>query len=240
MINEYSKGKPLSDYLDRIGECTVLDTQTTAESPMDVTQKSHDIKREFMEILKLVVIFLVVFWVFKSFVIEGYEVQGDSMQPTLMDRERILVFKLPHTLSRVPLLGWLAPFDSGDIIVFEGAGRKRYVKRLIAHNAQSRRGSVEAQQLEGGQNAASRVKVEFDRGVVRINNWQLDESAYLPEQARHTKDRDVCYLNPGEYYVLGDNRPESKDSRVFHAIGDEQIVGRAVLRFWPLSKIKLL
>ena len=202
-------------------------------------QKAHDIKREFTELLKLVVVFLVVFWVVKSFVVEGYEVQGDSMMPTLHDRERILVFKLPHTISKVDVFGWMQPFKEGDIIVFEGAGRKRYVKRLIAMNPQQRRGGVEAKRQDGS-GGAPEVKVEFDRGVVRVNNWQIDESGYLPETAQQARDRDVCFLQPGEFYVLGDNRPVSKDSRSFRAVPEEQIVGRAIVRFWPLSQAAFL
>jgi signal peptidase I len=216
-----------------------LDEQANVETPTPPEEKSHNIKREFVELLKLVVVFLVVFWGIKTFVIEGYEVLGDSMVPTLQDRERILVLKLPHTLSKLDVFGWLHPFKQGDIIVFEGVERKRYVKRVIALNPSRRRGEVEAQQLTGSGNSTTDVKVEFDRGAVRINNWQIDETAYLPERARQTNGHDLCVLRPGEYYVLGDNRPVSKDSRSFKAVPDEQIVGRAILRFWPLSRATL-
>jgi len=218
---------------------SALNEQTNMDTPQDGDPKKQEFRREAAELLKLVLVFLVVFWVFKTFVIEGYEVQGDSMLPTLHDRDRILVFKLPHWLATIDVFDWIEPFEQGDIIIFENPARKRYVKRLIAFNPDTGNRGVGAAPLVDGGSGATPVKVEFDQGVVRVNNWQVDESSYLPEKARHARGRDVCYLHPGEYYVLGDNRPVSKDSRTFRAVTDGQIVGRAILRFWPLSRIKL-
>lgn len=214
-------------------------THKTATTPAH-EQVRQEAKREFVELIKLAVVFLVIFWVMRTFVIEGYEVQGESMSPTLNDRDRILVFKLPHEISRLSLFSGIQPFQDADIIVFEGAGHKRYVKRVIAHNPRTRRGTVDAQHLDAGAETEHQVKVEFDRGIVRVNNWQIDESAYLPAQAANARDQDHCMLNPGEYYVLGDHRQVSKDSRSFRAVSDQQIVGRAILRFWPVSKFGLL
>ncbi|NLV44510.1 MAG: signal peptidase I [Candidatus Hydrogenedentes bacterium] len=216
-----------------------MDEQPHNDTPQTEEPQKNGLKREVTELLKLVVVFLVVFWMFKTFVVEGYEVLGDSMLPTLRDQDRILVFKLPHWLGTIDMFDWVEPFEEGDIIVFEDPARKRYVKRLIALNPQRHSRSVDAAPLIDGESASPPVKVEFDRGVVRVNNWQVDESAYLSEKAAQTHGRDVCYLHPGEYYVLGDNRAVSKDSRSFHAVTDGQIVGRAILRFWPLSRIKL-
>ncbi len=221
------------------GKFFILDEQTHPASPETQEEKTRDMKREVVDFLKVVIVFLVIFWATKSFVIEGYEVQGDSMLPALQDRDRILVFKLPHTLSKVDVFHWFRPFDEGDIIVFEGVGGKRYVKRLIAYNPYRGGHNVAAGPMEEPEEDAAAVKVEFDRGVVRVNNWQIDESTYLPERARHSRDRDVCFLKPGEYYVLGDNRQVSKDSRSFKSVSDGQIAGRAILRFWPLSRIRL-
>ncbi len=218
---------------------SILD-ETTSQTPTVAQEENvHDIKREVLDLLKVVVILLVLFWTLKAFVIEGYEVQGDSMLPTLRDQDRILVFKLSHKLSRTPLFRWIEPFEEGDILVFEGVGNKRYVKRLIAYNPLATTQSVEAGPVNDLVEDASAVKVEFDRGIVRVNNWQIDESVYLPEKERHTRGRDICYLKPGEYYVLGDNRGVSKDSRSFRAVSDRQVAGKAIVRFWPLSRIKL-
>ena len=72
-------------------------SEPTPEAP---AAKPANIKAEFTELVKMVVWFLVLFFFLKWTVIEGYEVQGPSMEPTLWNNERILVFKLPHYLSR--------------------------------------------------------------------------------------------------------------------------------------------
>lgn len=213
-------------------------TVPQSDKSLAAQEKSRTAKSELLDLVKMVVVFLVVFWVVKSFIVEGYEVLGDSMSPTLHDGERILVLKLPHHMSKVDIFGWIQPFKEGDIIVFEGSGRKRYVKRIIAQNKCQRSNAVSAQPVAADpENDPNVIKVEFDRGIVRVNNWQIDESGYLSSTRTALRDRDICYLQPGEYYVLGDNRAVSKDSRNFHAITDEQIVGKAILRFWPLNKI---
>lgn len=200
----------------------------------------QEARREFYELVKMVLIFLLVFGGLKTFVVEGYEVQGPSMLPTLHDRERILVFKAPHQISKIPLFSGIHPFKEGDIIVFDGVGNKRYVKRLIAMHPEKRAHAVSARQRDDSAALDDVVKVEYDRGKVRVNNWQVDESAYIPPGEMTSPDRDLCLLHPGEFYVMGDHRSVSKDSRSFRAINEDQIVGRAVLRFWPLSKFGLL
>lgn len=217
-----------------------METPEQATEVPQQEQEKQEAKREFIELIKLVVVFLLVFWVVKSFVIEGYEVQGESMVPTLEDRDRILVFKLPHELSRLSLFSGLDPFDDEDIIVFKEASAKRLVKRVIAHNPGQKSNTVDAEHVGDDGLNPDVIKVEFDQGIVRINDWQIDESAYLPEEMQKTRGRSVCMLEPGEYYVLGDNRLVSKDSRSFSAVTDDQIIGRAVLRFWPLSRFSLL
>lgn len=202
-----------------------------------------DMKRETAEVVKMVVLFLLVFWGLKAFVIEGYEVQGDSMVPTLADRERILVFKLPTIISRLPIVGGFAPMDDGDIVVFESTveNNKRYIKRVIAQGPPVRGGSNTVLATEhGGDPGAGGVKVEFDAGRVYINNRLIDEPYLVDEEKVSSDVRDPVVLRAGEYYVLGDHRSVSKDSRTFSAVDDSQVIGRAVLRIWPLSSFGLL
>ena len=214
--------------------------ETPAETA-ETSEPQQEARRELYEFVKMVLVFLVVFWCLKTFVIEGYEVQGPSMLPTLHDRERILVFKAPHQLSKLSLFeGLFTPFKTGDIVVFDGIGNKRYVKRVIGLNPKKSENGVNAVRKDDLAALDDLVKVEYDKGRVRINDWQLNESGYLDPVELTSPDRDVCLLHPGEYYVLGDHRSVSKDSRSFRAIKDDQIVGRAVLRFWPLSKFGLL
>ncbi len=204
------------------------DAEATASCP-----EERNTLRDFVDLLRVVLVFLVLFWGIKTFVVEGYEVQGDSMAPTLLDGERILVFKLPMQLTRLSLFSEIVPFREGDIIVFDGADNKRYVKRVVAAHPERRSNTVNARTRDDASDDV--VRVEYDHGKLRVNNWQVEEP-YLPERERESPDWDLCLLKPGECYVLGDHRSMSKDSRSFRAVPDDRIVGKAVFRFWPLSR----
>src|SRR5690606_38886691 len=88
-------------------------------------------------------------------------------------------------------------------------------------------------------NPSELVNVVYDGGAVYVQNHKVEED-YLTDDARVSNDHDRVQLGPGEFYVLGDNRKVSKDSRSFHAIEDDRIIGKAVLRFWPPQKIGFL
>ncbi|NUM53737.1 MAG: signal peptidase I [Candidatus Hydrogenedentes bacterium] len=211
-------------------------SEPTPETP---AAKPANIKAEFTELVKMVVWFLVLFFALKFFVIEGYEVQGPSMEPTLWNNERILVFKLPHKLSQ--LIPSYQPIKPGNIVVFERTedSGKRYVKRVIAEGVPRQNGNtVDAQ----GRNDTGppAVSLRIEDGKVFVNNQRVVES-YLPVEVEESfDDSDRAELKPGEYYVMGDHRSVSKDSRVFGPVNDDKVIGKAILRFWPLSRFGLL
>jgi signal peptidase I len=196
------------------------------------TPDTGGVRREVRDLVKLVVAFLAIFLLVRSFVFEGYPVQGDSMVPTLNEGDRILVYKLPVLLQHLPLIGNTAPFTPGDLVVFDSvseAGR-RYVKRIVAAGPPRTDGRVVSAASE-----EPRVHVRFLDGVVYVNNQRIEEVYLTPEEQQAT-GLDGVSLKAGELYVLGDHRSVSKDSRRFGPVHVDHVLGRAVLRFWPLNK----
>jgi signal peptidase I len=165
------------------------------------------------------------------------------MEPTLRNGERILVFKLPHVLSELSLFRGMEPFHPNDIIVFQSPDTpdRRYVKRVVAKGPRpSSSNVVDAKPREDLDSGGNVVRVEYARGDLFVDRHRVDEPFINPaENERRDSYREIG-LEPGMYYVLGDNRDNSKDSRMFGALDGNRIVGRAVLRFWPLSRFGLL
>ncbi len=149
----------------------------------------------------------------RFFVLESFTIEGSCMEPTLFTSQRVFVFKLAYALS---------PPARGDIIVFRYPldPSRDYIKRVIA--------------LPG-------ERVAIRDGNVYINGRLLDESAYpvTPDRSRYP-DYQERVVPEGTVFVLGDNRPESEDSRIWGFVPQENIKGRAFLLWWPLWRAKWL
>jgi signal peptidase I len=157
--------------------------------------------------------FLVAF-VVKTFLIQAFFIPSGSMLPTLHEDDRVLVNKLSYDLHDV---------HRGDLVVFErpeneAAGQiKDLIKRVVG--------------LPG-------ERIESRDGDVYIDGDLLEEP-YLADGAE-TTGLEPQTVPEGHVFVMGDNRGDSMDSRVFHAINEDLIVGRAFVRVWPLPDLSLL
>jgi signal peptidase I len=157
--------------------------------------------------------FLVAF-VVKTFLIQAFFIPSGSMLPTLHEDDRVLVNKLSYDLHDV---------HRGDLVVFErpeneAAGQiKDLIKRVVG--------------LPG-------ERIESRDGAVYIDGDLLEEP-YLADGAE-TTGLEPQTVPEGHVFVMGDNRGDSMDSRVFHAIDEDLIVGRAFVRVWPLPDLSLL
>jgi len=147
------------------------------------------------------------------FLYQPVKVEGTSMMPTLDDQERIFINKFVYRLH-------FGNVDRGDTVVFwyPGDPTKSYIKRVIG--------------VPGD-------RVEVDRGAVIVNGHALVED-YVPPEYRDQSDMPARTIPPDEYFVLGDHRSSSNDSRSWGMVPRRYIYGKAVFIYWPLDKMGLL
>lgn len=184
------------------------------------------------ELLQTIALALLLFLVLQA-VFKPSQVMGNSMEPTLQPGERVLVNKLVYlrldvgALARaIPLLPWdedlrFEPFHSprrGEIVVFRFPmdPSRDFIKRVIAGPGDT---------------------VEMRRGKVLVNGKLLEES-YI--QQNDPFDLAPTLIPPDRYFVLGDNRRISMDSRDWGLVPRENIVGKAWLVYWPLLEMSML
>jgi signal peptidase I len=189
-----------------------------------------------MEIVKKIYAFLIdgvetlliaasIFLVIYAFLFRPFNVQGDSMYPNFHSGEYVITnligfedFKIYHAS--------FGTLKLGDVVVFVSPPdpSKDYIKRVIG--------------VQGD-------KVMIKDGSVYLNDKFLDESAYLSSDV---KTYVGAFLNEGqtvtvpanEYFVLGDNRPESSDSRTWGFVKKDEIVGKSLFVYWPLDRMRLV
>jgi len=144
------------------------------------------------------------------FIYQPVKVEGTSMMPGISDQERIFVNKYEYKLGA-------GNIHRGDLIVFHYPKdpRESYIKRVVG--------------LPGD-------TVEIQEGDVYVNSRKLDEP-YVPDEYRDHDSIPLQKVPPDDYFVLGDHRNSSSDSRSWGFVGRNRIYGRAVLVYWPFEKI---
>lgn len=142
------------------------------------------------------------------FLYQPVKVEGTSMMPGLEDQERIFVNKFVYRWE---------PIQRGDIVVFRYPRdtSKSYIKRVIGV-------------------AGDRVRIE--NGQVYVNDQALDED-YVPTDYADARSYAEITVPTGTYFVLGDHRTMSQDSREFGPVNERFIYGKAVFGYWPMEKL---
>jgi len=142
------------------------------------------------------------------FLYQPVKVEGTSMMPGLEDQERIFVNKFVYRWE---------PIQRGDIVVFRYPRdtSKSYIKRVIGV-------------------AGDRIRIE--NGQVYVNGEALDED-YVPSDYADARSYSEVVVPANSFFVLGDHRTMSNDSRDFGAVNERYIYGKAVFGYWPMEKL---
>jgi signal peptidase I len=145
------------------------------------------------------------------FLYQPVRVEGTSMMPSLVNEERIFINKFVYRFSDIA---------RGDTVVFQFPGdlSKSYIKRVIG--------------MPGD-------RVVVDHGKVIVNGQPLPEP-YVPQEMRDENSYPEIKVDPDCYYVLGDHRNSSNDSRSWGTVKRGYIYGKAVFVYWPLDRLGLL
>ena len=144
------------------------------------------------------------------FIYQPVKVEGTSMMPGLSDQERIFINKFTYRFG-------LGSIERGDTVVFEYPNdhTKSYIKRVIG--------------IPGDH-------IRIERGQVYVNGRPLAED-YVEADYRDEFSMSETVVPSNQYFVLGDHRNSSSDSRAWGNVPREDIYGKAVFCYWPLSKM---
>lgn len=171
----------------------------------------------FLDVIETVVVALSIFLVIYLFFLQPHQVDGQSMEPNFHPGEYLLTDKISYqtgTPQRGDVVVFHAPAAAGCV---EGTGCD-FIKRIVALPGDS-------------------VAVHDD--AIFVNGDRLPEpylaAGTLTKEAEFTRGGREIVMGPQEYFVVGDNRPHSHDSRAFGPITRQEIVGRAFFRYWPFD-----
>jgi signal peptidase I len=142
------------------------------------------------------------------FLYQPVRVEGTSMLPVLEDQDRLFINKIAYRVGEI---------HSGDVVVFQYPRdhTKSYIKRVIA--------------LPGD-------VVRIDHGLVYVNGVRLPEP-YVPNRFTDDRSEPEMVLPKHEYFVMGDHRSISSDSRDFGPVDRDLIYGKAVFVYWPMEQV---
>lgn len=151
------------------------------------------------------------------FVVQPVKVEGTSMLPRLHDGERIFVNKLVYYDE----YRWAPKIDRGDIVVFwfPDDPSKSYIKRVIGMPGDT---------------------VEVHDGLVRVNGKDLQENYLDPHLNVSHRTLPPVFVKLNYYFVMGDNRDNSSDSRIWGQVPKKYVYGKALLRYWPLNNASII
>lgn len=164
-----------------------------------------------------------------AFVFQSYQVDGPSMQNTLHNSDRLIVWKLPRTWSRIT--GHQYVPKRGDIIIFTQSGLSNYGDSQDSKQLVKRVIGLPGDHIVIKNNIITVYNKEHPDGFHPDQTLPYGKNGAIPPT---TNNLDVT-LGSTQLFVCGDNRPDSLDSRIFGPIETNQVVGKLVARIFPLQ-----
>lgn len=170
----------------------------------------------FFDFLETIVVALSVFVVIYLFIMQPHEVKGSSMEPSFQNNEYIITDKISYRFGHP---------QRGDVVIFKAPVNPEvdYIKRIIGLPSES---------------------VKISQGKVYVNGKKISET-YLAEStplfpSSFMKEDVEIEIQEDHYFVMGDNRPHSSDSREFGPISRKLIIGKAIFRYWPINEFGII
>lgn len=197
--------------------------------PTQVPRKDHEGLKSIVSTIAIIILAPLVALMLTAFVFQSYEVDGQSMETTLQNSDRLIVLKVPRTIAKItghayiPNRGDVVIFNEQDTLDFGSPQRKQLVKRVIG--------------LPG-------ERVVVKNGVLTVynaqnpNGFQPDKTLPYGKVIVTTNGNLDVTVPTGDVFVCGDNRLNSLDSRIFGPISVSQIVGKLEVRIFPFNKLK--
>lgn len=211
----------------RINDPINLDDDFEAEVH---SSDGHEGLKSVLTTLSILILAPLIAFALTAFIFQSYQVDGSSMETTLQDGDRLIVLKLPRTWAKIthhdyqPNRGDVIIFNKNNLNEFDGNGQKKQlVKRVIG--------------LPGDRVVVKNGKVTVYNNQ-NPNGFEPDKTlSYGKAIVTTPNDVDVT-VGKDQVFVMGDNRPNSLDSRIFGPISDDDIVGKLEARIFPFNKFK--
>src|SRR5436190_10651468 len=187
-------------------EPTAANSDSPAIAPEATTTKPQSLKREIRVWTRDLLIAIGLALVIIVFLYQPVKVEGTSMAPLLSDQERIFINKFVYRFE---------PIERGDVVVFWYPldRSKSFIKRVVGLPGET---------------------VEIRQGIVYVDGKNIPKP-YVPAQYEDLSDFGPVRVPKDSYFVMGDHRVSSNDSRVFGPVESQFIYGRAVFAYWPVD-----
>lgn len=226
--------------------CSIVNSAMDNRQPLDNTGAAANThvgselpqprkQHRLLEVISTVLIVLLAVslpFIFAAYAFQSYTVEGESMEPTLHNNDRLIVWKVPRTWARIT--GHQYVPKRGDIIILNEKGLSSYGDTSDSKQLVKRVIGLPGDHIVIKDDAITIYNAEHPKGFQPDKTLPYGQHTNIPPT---TNDLDIT-LSSTQLFVCGDNRGNSLDSRTFGPIETNQVVGKLVARILPLGDMK--